>query len=238
MGDAFGLSPYFSMGNMLRRIKNKGKLLASANCCAIDFTIVSSTLKKIGRFIAPVRKSWGFSFFWPPFSFFWGVRALQWVCRTRTCSLLGVGARKRVRGHVVFCMVFTTKNRAHYDHMTMTLPLFFIKITKIGTKRQLSHHLARDHASALPVCAQSELPGLRSGKMWDQAVHLFEPAGRVMNRPHILSTAKLPTKWAGNSGTGRQCAGVGATLQKPSQHEPFDRLRANGIGTKTQIERS
>ena len=136
---------------------------------------------------------------------------------------------KRVRGHVVLCKVFTTKNRAHYDHMTLTLSLFFIKSTEIGTKRQLSHYLTRDRASALPVCAQSELPGLRNGKMWDQAVHLFEPAGRVMNRPHILSTAKLPTKWAGNSGAGRQRTGVGAALHKSGQYEPFDKFRAKGL---------
>ena len=173
MGDAFGLSPYFSTGNMLRRIKNKGKLLASANCCAADFTIVSSTLKKIGRFIAPVRKSWGFSFFWPLCFVVLGrlgtlgslshslileyqksvVR--QTPQRAKTCIYLRSEPESGVR-HIVFYSVFTTKNRAHYDHMTLTSSLFFIKFAAISTKRKQSDQLARDRASALPVCAQSE----------------------------------------------------------------------------------
>jgi hypothetical protein len=105
------------------------------------------------------------------------------------------------------------KNAANYDHTTLTLSLFPVKSTKIGTKRKLSDHLARDHASALPACAQSELPGLRNGKMGDQNVHLFEPVGRVMDIPPILSTAKLTAKRAGNSGAGRQRTGVVASLQ-------------------------
>ena len=52
---------------------------------------------------------------------------------------------------------------------------------------------------------------------------------RVMDIPPILSTAKLTAKRAVNSGAGRQRTGVGATLQKLSQYEPFDKLRANGF---------
>ena len=61
--------------------------------------------------------------------------------------------------------------------------------------------------------------------MGDQNVHLFEPAGRVMNIPHILSTAKLPAKRAGNSGAGRQRTGVGAMLQKQRLRVPSDRAQ-------------
>jgi hypothetical protein len=40
--------------------------------------------------------------------------------------------------------------------MTLTLLQFFLKSTKIGIKRKPNNHLARDRASVLPVCAQSE----------------------------------------------------------------------------------
>jgi hypothetical protein len=64
--------------------------------------------------------------------------------------------------------------------------------------------------------------------MWDQGCHLFEPAGRVMTDPHILSTAELTAQRAGHSGAGRQRTGVVATLQMQREYEPFDRLRATG----------
>ena len=64
--------------------------------------------------------------------------------------------------------------------------------------------------------------------MWDQGCHLFEGEARVMTDPHILSTAELTAQRAGHSGTGRQRTGVGATVHKFSQYEPFDMLRTNG----------
>ncbi len=72
--------------------------------------------------------------------------------------------------------------------------------------------------------------------MWDQGCHLFEGEARVMTDPHILSTAELTAKRAGHSGAGRQRTGVGASLRKPGQYEPFDKLRVNGINRKAWYE--
>jgi hypothetical protein len=114
----------------------------------------------------------------------------QTLRHTRTCSFQMVEAR------IHFCVAIvsspfglslskasykikhnadTTKNAANYDHTTLTLPLFSMNITNISTKRRLSDYCACDRASVLPVCAQSELPGLRNGKMADQKPSLFEP---------------------------------------------------------------
>jgi hypothetical protein len=58
--------------------------------------------------------------------------------------------------------------------MAVTLPLFSVKSKNLSTKRKQSNHRACDYACVLPVCAQSELPGLRNGKIWDQRTQLFE----------------------------------------------------------------
>ncbi len=42
--------------------------------------------------------------------------------------------------------------------------------------------------------------------MWDQGCHLFEPAGRVMTDPHILSIGQLPAQRAGTEGCQVRCA--------------------------------
>ena len=100
---------------------------------------------------------------------------MRWVHRNRSvgiaktllglCSLGGFNTPR----HATRRVPVTIKNVAHYDHMTLTLPLFFLKSTNRNVKQHASMLLTQKLSSFLTV--PSNHFALRLGHNNDQAGH-------------------------------------------------------------------